>query len=82
MSKEKRKGQIFVDNFRNTYTAAAVADFAVRARPSAPVAVPLEWSELERLHAANQFTTEDVLNRLKRKRPDPARYENRQKLPA
>jgi bifunctional non-homologous end joining protein LigD len=81
MSKEKRKGKIFVDYFRNDYTATAIADFAVRARPSAPVAVPLEWSELDKLQAANQFTTEDVLKRLKRKRPDPARYHNRQKLP-
>lgn len=82
MSKEKRKGKIFVDYFRNDYTATAIADYAVRARPSAPVAVPLEWSELGKLHAANEFTTEDVLKRLKRKRPDPARYDNRQKLPA
>jgi bifunctional non-homologous end joining protein LigD len=81
MSKEKRKGKIFVDYFRNDYTATAIADFAVRARPSAPVAVPLEWSELDAIHAANQFTTEDVLKRLKRKRPDPARYDHRQKLP-
>jgi bifunctional non-homologous end joining protein LigD len=82
MRKEKRKGKIFVDYFRNDYTATAIADFAVRARPSAPVAVPLEWSELDKLHAANQFTTEDVLKRLKRRRPDPARYDNRQKLPS
>jgi bifunctional non-homologous end joining protein LigD len=82
MSKEKRKGKIFVDYFRNDYTATAIADYAVRARPSAPVAVPLEWSELGKLRAANQFTTDDVLKRLKRKRPDLARYDNRQKLPA
>jgi len=82
MRKEKRQGKIFVDYFRNDYTATAIADFAVRARPSAPVAVPLEWSELKKLEAANQFRTEDVLKRLKRKQPDPARYDNRQKLPA
>ena len=30
MSKAKRKGKIFVDYFRNDYTATAIADFAVR----------------------------------------------------
>ena len=82
MSKAKRKGKIFVDFFRNDYTATAIADFSLRARPGAPVATPLEWRELDRLHAANQFTIGEVLNRLKKNPPDPARYENRQALPA
>jgi bifunctional non-homologous end joining protein LigD len=81
MSKAKRKGKIFVDYFRNDYTATAIADFAVRARPGAPVAVPLEWTELSKLRSANQFTISDVLKRLKRFPPEPGRYEKRQKLP-
>jgi len=81
MSKAKRKGKIFVDYFRNDYTATAIADFAVRARPGAPVAVPLEWKELGKLRSANQFTIRDALKRLKKFKPEPGRYENRQKLP-
>ncbi len=81
MSKVKRKGKIFVDYFRNDYTATAIADFSLRARPGAPVAAPLEWRELDRLHAANQFTIGEVLKRLKKNAPDPGRYENRQVLP-
>jgi bifunctional non-homologous end joining protein LigD len=69
MSKEKRAGKIFIDYFRNDYTATAIADYAVRARPGTPVAMPLEWTELESLKSASQFTMKDVLKRLKGKTP-------------
>jgi bifunctional non-homologous end joining protein LigD len=82
MSKAKRKGKIFIDYFRNDYTATAIADFAVRARPRAPVAVPLGWEELGKLRAANQFSMKDVLKRLQKFKPEPGRYGKGQKLPA
>jgi len=69
MTKAKRKGKIFVDFFRNDYTATAIADYAVRARPGAPVALPLSWNELKDLESASQVTMKDVLARLKRKKP-------------
>jgi bifunctional non-homologous end joining protein LigD len=81
MTKAKRTGKIFVDFFRNDYTATAIADYGVRARPGGPVALPIEWSELGRLKAANQFTISDVLERLKKKRPNTDRYTKRQRLP-
>ncbi|MGC1686718.1 MAG: non-homologous end-joining DNA ligase, partial [Candidatus Acidiferrales bacterium] len=81
MTKAKRTGKIFVDFFRNDYTATAIADYGVRARPGGPVALPIEWSELGRLKAANQFTISDVLERIKKKRPDTDRYTKRQRLP-
>lgn len=80
MSKARRKGKIFVDYFRNDYTATAIADFSVRARRGAPVAVPLDWREIDKLSAANQFTLSDALKRLKKHPPDLGRYENRQSL--
>ncbi len=81
MTKSKRTGKIFIDFFRNDYTATSVADFGVRAREGAPVALPLEWSELKKLKSANQFSMEDVVKRLKKKKPDLARYSKKQKLP-
>jgi bifunctional non-homologous end joining protein LigD len=81
MSKAKRKGKIFIDFFRNDYTATAIADFSVRARPNAPVAVPLEWRELKKLQAADQFSIDDVLKRIKRKPPDDERYTIKQRIP-
>lgn len=69
MAKAKRSGKIFIDFFRNDYTATAIADFSVRARPGAPVALPLSWKELDGIESASQFTMKDVLARLKRKKP-------------
>jgi bifunctional non-homologous end joining protein LigD len=82
MTKAKRKGKIFVDYFRNDYTATAIADFAVRARAGAPVALPLEWKALDKLRAANQFSIRDAAKLLKKYKPEPGRYARRQKLPA
>jgi bifunctional non-homologous end joining protein LigD len=69
MTKAKRTGKIFIDYFRNDYTATAIADYGVRARPGAPVAVVLAWDELKGLKAANAFTMKDVLKRLKNRKP-------------
>lgn len=68
MSKAKRTGKIFIDYFRNDYTATAIADYGVRARPGAPVALPIEWKELKNLQSADQFTIKDVLKRANSKR--------------
>ena len=72
MSKARRTGRIFIDYFRNDYTATAIADYAVRARPGAPVALPLDWKELKDLKSADQFTMKDVLARLKRTKKAPS----------
>jgi bifunctional non-homologous end joining protein LigD len=81
MTKAKRGGKIFIDFFRNDYTATAVGDFSVRARPGAPVAVPLEWNELKKLESASQFSIHDVLKRIKRKAPSDERYQVKQRIP-
>ncbi|HUQ94628.1 MAG TPA: DNA ligase D [Bryobacteraceae bacterium] len=69
MSKAKRTGKIFIDYFRNDYTATAIADYGVRARPGAPVAVPLAWDELKGLESASAFSMKEVLKRLKNRKP-------------
>ena len=82
MSKAKRTGKIFIDYFRNDYTATAIADYGVRARPGAPVALPLDWKELKALKSASQFTMKDVLKRLKGKKPTAAVSPKGQRIPS
>jgi bifunctional non-homologous end joining protein LigD len=47
VKKAERVGRTLVDFMRNSYAQTVVAPFGVRARPGAPVAVPLEWDELK-----------------------------------
>jgi bifunctional non-homologous end joining protein LigD len=71
MSKARRKGKIFLDWVRNTFEATAIASWSVRARPGAPVALPLAWDELESLDAPLHEGPGEALLRLGR--PDPWR---------
>jgi bifunctional non-homologous end joining protein LigD len=45
--REKRGERIFVDVNRTAYGQHAVAPYAVRPLPTAPVATPLRWEELD-----------------------------------
>lgn len=82
MSKAKRAGKIFIDYFRNDYTATAIADYSVRARPGIPVACPLAWKELEDLKSGSAFSMKDVLERMNGKRWKPPASPAPQTLPA
>jgi bifunctional non-homologous end joining protein LigD len=45
--KDKRADHIYADVMRNAYAQTVAANYGVRARPGAPVATPLSWSEVE-----------------------------------
>lgn len=45
--KHDRAGRLYLDVQRNGYAQTAVAPYSVRARPGAPVAVPLAWKQLD-----------------------------------
>ncbi|MGA3154553.1 MAG: non-homologous end-joining DNA ligase [Streptosporangiaceae bacterium] len=44
--KASRGGRIYADVMRNAYAQTVVAPYSVRARPGAPVAMPLHWDEV------------------------------------
>jgi bifunctional non-homologous end joining protein LigD len=73
MSKQKRKGKIYVDYLRNAKGATAVAAYSTRARPGAPVSVPLSWDELSADVRSDQFTLGNLGDRLSRLKHDPWR---------
>jgi bifunctional non-homologous end joining protein LigD len=78
--KDVRGGRIFLDYLRNDETASAVAAYSVRARPGAPVSLPIDWKELGRLEGGHVFKIKDALGRRKDPWGDIAAA-SRQKLP-
>ena len=70
-TKAKRNKRIFVDYLRNSREATAVAPYSTRARPGAPVSVPIDWSELGSLKGASQYTVQNLMQRLSRQRKNP-----------
>ena len=78
-----RSGKILVDYLRNNRTNTSIAAYSTRARPGAPVSVPIAWSELSRLASPDRFTIATVPARVARMRIDPWKtYDStRQRLP-
>ena len=71
--KDRRDGKVFVDVLRNAYGQHAVAPYAVRARPGAPVATPVDWDELGRSgFGPRRWTISNLFRRLGQ-RSDPWR---------
>jgi bifunctional non-homologous end joining protein LigD len=73
MRKATRGERVFIDYVRNAYGQTAVAPYAVRARPGAPVATPLAWEELEDEALGPQSYTIDNLAERLEARGDPWR---------
>lgn len=69
MAKAQRTGKIFIDYLRNGRGATAVLPYSPRARPGAPVALPVEWKQLEGLDP-KEFRVDNAAQWL-RKRRDP-----------
>ena len=67
------KGKIYVDYLRNAKGATAIAPYSTRARPGAPVSVPIAWDELSVNVRSDHFTVANVAERLKGLRRDPWR---------
>jgi bifunctional non-homologous end joining protein LigD len=70
-SKARRNGLIYVDYLRNSRGATSVASYSLRARPGAPVAMPLRWNELGKLKSGHDFDIHSAPKRLVRLRADP-----------
>jgi bifunctional non-homologous end joining protein LigD len=82
ISKAERTGRIFIDYLRNDPTSTAVGPYSTRSRPGAPVAMPVEWEELDAKLRPADFTVKTAASRIAAL-PDPWKgiAEVRQRLP-
>lgn len=67
LSKAARAGRIFIDYLRNQRGSTSVAPYSVRARPGAPVSMPIAWRALDGRLRPDGFKCRDAL----RARTDP-----------
>ena len=66
MTKAKRKGRIFIDYLRNQRGSTAIMPYSARARPGAPVAAPVSWTELRDIDTAARWSVRDAAELLDR----------------
>jgi bifunctional non-homologous end joining protein LigD len=71
MSKAARRGKIFIDYLRNDRGATAIAPYSSRAKPGAPVAVPIAWDELSARTKPDRWNVRTLPRRLQRLARDP-----------
>ncbi|TBC66740.1 DNA ligase (plasmid) [Rhizobium leguminosarum] len=70
-TKAKRGGHIYIDYLRNGRGNTAVAAYSTRARPGAPVSMPLDWADLNEVAGPAAFTLGNVPQRLETRPKDP-----------
>src|SRR5262249_37868909 len=82
-AKAGREDRVLVDYLRNNRTNTSIAAFSTRAKPDAPVSVPIAWTELPRLRTPSRFTIGTVPRRLAKLKADPwkAYWATKQALP-
>jgi bifunctional non-homologous end joining protein LigD len=71
MTKNLRAKKVFIDYFRNSRNATAVAPYSLRAHEHSSVALPLTWRQLQITTASNQFSLPKALEFISRQKSDP-----------
>jgi len=83
-AKAGRERKMLIDYLRNNRTNTSIAAYSTRAKPAAPVSVPVRWTELSASSPPDRFTVPTVLQRARTLRVDPWKdyWTTRQTLPA
>ena len=63
--KQSRGHKLYIDYIQHAKGKTIICPYSLRGNPSAGVAAPIYWEELETIEKADQFSMQDVLDRLK-----------------
>lgn len=76
--KEKRNNKVFIDYLRNSYGQTSIAPYSIRDKENAPIATPLDWTELDNDVTPTKYTLKNIFRRLGQK-DDPWKdiYDNK-----
>ena len=80
MAKSLRNGRIFLDYLRNDKAATAVAPLSPRARPGAPVSMPLGWAQVRKTLDPARFDVRTVPRLLAKQSPWSSYEQSRRSL--
>lgn len=72
-SLRQRPGRIYIDYLRNGKGATSIANYSLRAKPGASIAVPLRWTELNDDFRPDRYNILNIRRRLSKKYVDPWR---------
>ena len=61
---DNREGKVYLDYMQNGHGRLLVAPFCVRPHPTAPISMPVRWSEVSALESPQQFNKANVESRL------------------
>lgn len=65
ISKDRRKGKVLLDIYRNRSSQSAVAPYSLRGKVGAPVSMPIRWEELKALNNSKAYNISTALSYLK-----------------
>ncbi len=67
----RREGKVYIDYLQNGSGKLIASAYCVRAKPGAPVSMPIRWRELNKSLAATKYTIKNAVARMKRLDDDP-----------
>ncbi len=64
IKKDARKGRVLIDIYRNRNSQTVICPYSLRGRDGAPVATPLEWTDLEALNDPLELNLRNVVGKV------------------